>query len=82
MECGRSLLGNGSQPSLAAELNGTNNGGMDEQKVWGKIFLKISENLIFQLLNIIKEQDIDNQKLRNYINGKVERVLDREFVVS
>ncbi|CAK5089241.1 unnamed protein product [Meloidogyne enterolobii] len=64
VECGRSLLGNGSQPSLAAELNGTNNGGMDEQK----------------LLNIIKEQDIDNQKLRNYINGKVERVLDREFV--
>uniref|UniRef100_A0A915M6B2 Uncharacterized protein n=1 Tax=Meloidogyne javanica TaxID=6303 RepID=A0A915M6B2_MELJA len=66
VECGRSLLGNGSQPSLAAELNGTNNGGMDEQK----------------LLNIIKEQDIDNQKLRNYINGKVERVLDREFVFA
>ncbi|KAF7632910.1 hypothetical protein Mgra_00007689 [Meloidogyne graminicola] len=60
VECGRSLLGNGSQPSLAAELNGTFNGGMDEQK----------------LLNIIKEQDIDNQKLRNYINGILIRVVE------
>ncbi|KAL7077162.1 hypothetical protein ACQ4LE_003883 [Meloidogyne hapla] len=60
VECGRSLLGNGSQPSLAAELNGTNNGGMDEQR----------------LLNIIKEQDIDNQKLRNYINGILIRVVE------
>jgi len=47
VECGRSLLGTGSQPSLAAELNGTNNGGMDEQKVWGKIFFEITENFLF-----------------------------------
>jgi len=47
VECGRSLLGNGSQPSLAAELNGTNNGGMDEQKVWGKKIFLISKKKLF-----------------------------------
>jgi hypothetical protein len=56
VECGRNLLADGAQqPSLAAELGGGGSGGMDSQR----------------LLNIIKEQDIDNQKLRNYINGLV-----------
>ncbi|KAL3120737.1 hypothetical protein niasHT_008029 [Heterodera trifolii] len=58
VECGRNLLADAGQPSLAAELSGT--GGMDHHR----------------MLDIIKEQDIDNQKLRNYINGILMRVIE------
>uniref|UniRef100_A0A914HQ70 FIP-RBD domain-containing protein n=1 Tax=Globodera rostochiensis TaxID=31243 RepID=A0A914HQ70_GLORO len=61
VECGKNLLADAGQPSLAAELSGT---GMDHRR----------------MLDIIKEQDIDNQKLRNYINGILMRQLAGDVV--